>query len=236
MATPLHVLALVLATLDAVDAAALATALAGVLLRAHDDLLAMLERLVLQEHAEAVVGPVQQGARRLRAKAAPRAVIALAHHHLPHGEAGDEDGVVVEREVERDLLVRVVDEVAQLAAQALDLMCHIEPPLNRETTPLNLARQDKVVDLLRESPEPVGASVAWAPAELRLEAFGTVDMGLGGRTLHPGGVVRCHRRRACGLESSLLLVVLGLVAVARRRRCDRLSKRSGRCTHLGRAR
>ena len=57
-------------------------------------LLAMLERLVLQEHAEAVVGPVQQGARRMRAKAAPRAVIALAHHHLFYGEAGDEDGVV----------------------------------------------------------------------------------------------------------------------------------------------
>ena len=61
VATPLrHVLALVLSTLDGIDAAALATALAGVLLRAHDDLLAMLERLVLHEHAEAVVGPVQQ--------------------------------------------------------------------------------------------------------------------------------------------------------------------------------
>ena len=104
VATPLHVLALVLPTLDGIDAAALATALAGVLLRAHDHLLAMLERLVLQEHPEAVVGPVQQGARRLRAKAAPRAVIALAHRHLLYGEAGDEDGVVVEREVERDLL------------------------------------------------------------------------------------------------------------------------------------
>ena len=52
VATPLHVLALVLPTLDGIDAAALATALAGVLLRAHDHLLAMLERLVLQEHPD----------------------------------------------------------------------------------------------------------------------------------------------------------------------------------------
>ena len=70
VATPLRrVLAPVLPTLDAIDAAAPATGLAGVLLRAHDHLLAMLERLVLQEHPEAVVRPVQQGAHRLRAKA-----------------------------------------------------------------------------------------------------------------------------------------------------------------------
>ena len=130
------------------------------------------------------------------------------------------------REVERDLLVSVVDEVAQLAAQVLDLMRHLVPRLDvdLETSRLlldlerlekDLARLEKAVDLLRESPEPVGAAVAWAPAQLRLEAFDAVVMalGLGGRTLILGRVVRCHRRRVCGLESSLLLVVLGLVAV-----------------------